>query len=78
MEAPSGQGPQAASAPRPGPLAPQAAQTAGFNVVYGDGSRPAVLQAAGIRAPRAVAVCYEASDVGGWAEWLYACTVLKF
>jgi voltage-gated potassium channel Kch len=38
----------------------QAGQEAGFNVLYGDGSRPAVLHAAGVDRPRAVAVCYTA------------------
>lgn len=38
----------------------QAAQDAGFNVIYGDGSRPKVLHAAGIDRPRAVAVAYTA------------------
>ena len=38
----------------------QAAQDAGFNVLYGDGSRPKVLNAAGVRSPRAVAIGYTA------------------
>jgi Kef-type K+ transport system membrane component KefB/Trk K+ transport system NAD-binding subunit len=38
----------------------QAAQAAGFNVLYGDGSRRKVLTASGVRAPRAIAVCYTA------------------
>lgn len=38
----------------------QAAQDAGFNVIYGDGSRSKVLHAAGIERPRAVAVAYTA------------------
>lgn len=38
----------------------QAAQEAGFNVLYGDGSRRKVLQAAGIDKPRAVAIAYTA------------------
>lgn len=38
----------------------QAAQEAGFNVLYGDGGRPKVLHAAGIERPRAVVVCYTA------------------
>lgn len=36
---------------------PQAARAAGFSVVYGDGCRAAVLHAAGIHKPRALAVC---------------------
>jgi monovalent cation:H+ antiporter-2, CPA2 family len=35
----------------------QAARKAGFNVVYGDGTRAAVLRAAGVKKPRALAVC---------------------
>jgi hypothetical protein len=38
----------------------QAAQAAGFNVLYGDGTRLTVLQAAGVGAPRAVVVGYQA------------------
>lgn len=38
----------------------QAAQEAGFNVLYGDGSRPKVLKTAGISRPRAVVVAYTA------------------
>eukprot|EP00887_Chlorella_sp_A99_P002617 scaffold6.g2617.t1 len=38
----------------------QAAQAAGFNVLYGDGSRAKVLHAAGIERPRAVVVGYTA------------------
>lgn len=38
----------------------QAAQEAGFNVLYGDGTRRKVLEAAGIEQPRAVAVAYTA------------------
>ncbi|PRW56322.1 K(+) efflux antiporter chloroplastic [Chlorella sorokiniana] len=38
----------------------QAAQEAGFNVLYGDGSRPKVLHAAGIERPRAIVVAYTA------------------
>ncbi|BDA40681.1 Glutathione-regulated potassium-efflux system protein KefB [Coccomyxa sp. Obi] len=36
------------------------AREAGFNVLYGDASRPAVLEAAGIAEPRAIAVVYTA------------------
>jgi voltage-gated potassium channel Kch len=36
----------------------QAARRLGFNVLYGDASRPAVLAAAGIKRPSAVAVAY--------------------
>ncbi|EHA8590486.1 K(+) efflux antiporter 3, chloroplastic-like [Cocos nucifera] len=36
----------------------KAAQKAGFPVLYGDGSRPAVLQSAGISSPKAVMVMY--------------------
>ncbi|KAF5828963.1 Sodium/hydrogen exchanger family-domain-containing protein [Dunaliella salina] len=39
------------------PVRVQAARAAGFSVVYGDGSRSAVLQAAGVNNPRAIAVC---------------------
>lgn len=38
----------------------QAAQEAGFNVLYGDGSRTKVLHAAGVDRPRAIAVGYTA------------------
>jgi len=38
----------------------QAAQEAGFNVLYGDATRLKVLEAAGIHSPRAVAVAYTA------------------
>ena len=37
-----------------------AAQEAGFNVLYGDASRPKVLHAAGIDKPKSIAVCYSA------------------
>lgn len=36
----------------------QAARKSGFPVLYGDGSRPAVLQTAGITMPKAVMVMY--------------------
>jgi Trk K+ transport system NAD-binding subunit len=36
----------------------RAAQKSGFRVLFGDGTRTSVLQAAGIRNPRAVVVCY--------------------
>uniref|UniRef100_A0A7S3VLF9 RCK N-terminal domain-containing protein n=1 Tax=Dunaliella tertiolecta TaxID=3047 RepID=A0A7S3VLF9_DUNTE len=39
------------------PVRVQAARAAGFSVVYGDGSRSAVLKAAGVNNPRAIAVC---------------------
>ncbi|KAI8467065.1 MAG: Sodium/hydrogen exchanger family-domain-containing protein [Monoraphidium minutum] len=39
----------------------KASRKAGFAVLYGDGARESVLHAAGVRRPRAVAVCY--SDV---------------
>ncbi|KAG2498210.1 hypothetical protein HYH03_003961 [Edaphochlamys debaryana] len=35
-----------------------AGRKAGFKVTFGDGTRPVVLRAAGVEAPRAVAVCY--------------------
>ena len=38
----------------------KAAQEAGFNVLYGDGTRPKVLHAAGIHTPKCIAVCYAA------------------
>jgi voltage-gated potassium channel Kch len=41
----------------------QAGQAEGYNVVYGDGSRVAVLKAAGISRPRAIAVCMTTSTV---------------
>eukprot|EP00889_Picochlorum_renovo_P000418 jgi/Picre1/27448/NNA_000415.t1 len=37
-----------------------AAQEAGFNVLYGDATRPKVLHAAGIETPKSIAVCYAA------------------
>lgn len=40
----------------------KAARKAGFPVLYGDGSRPAVLQTAGIAMPKAVMVMYTARD----------------
>ncbi|KAG9445890.1 hypothetical protein H6P81_012018 [Aristolochia fimbriata] len=40
------------------PSAVKAAQELGFPVLYGDGSRPAVLQSAGISSPKAVMVMY--------------------
>ena len=36
----------------------QAAKKLGFPVLYGDGSRPAVLQSAGISSPKAVLIMY--------------------
>ena len=36
-----------------------AARAAGFNIVYGDGSRPDVLHAAGVKQPLALVVCHE-------------------
>lgn len=39
-------------------LITQAARKSGFSVLYGDGSRPAVLQTAGITMPKAVMVMY--------------------
>lgn len=36
----------------------QAARKLGFPILYGDGSRPAVLQSAGISSPKAVMVMY--------------------
>lgn len=47
----------------------QAARAAGYNVVYGDGSRTAVLKAAGINRPRAVVVSL-ATQVRGGRGWL--------
>ena len=38
----------------------QAAQDAGFNVLYGDGTRPKVLHAAGIESPCAIVIGYSA------------------
>lgn len=40
------------------PARVKAARKSGFSVLYGDGSRPAVLQAAGITMPKAVMVMY--------------------
>ena len=40
----------------------KAARRLGFPVLYGDGSRPAVLQTAGISRPKAVMVMYTAKD----------------
>lgn len=40
----------------------QAAQKAGFPILYGDGSRPAVLQSAGISSPKAVMVMYAGKE----------------
>ena len=37
-----------------------AAQESGFNVLYGDGSRPKVLHASGVDRPKSIAVCYTA------------------
>lgn len=37
---------------------PQASRKLGFPILYGDGSRPAVLQSAGISSPKAVMVMY--------------------
>lgn len=37
-----------------------AAQETGFNVLYGDATRPKVLHAAGIDSPKSIAVCYAA------------------
>jgi voltage-gated potassium channel Kch len=39
-----------------------AARLAGFNILYGDGSRPDVLRAAGVKRPRAIAVCYASAS----------------
>lgn len=36
----------------------QAARKSGFRTLYGDGSRPAVLQSAGISSPKAVMIMY--------------------
>ncbi len=44
-------------------ILPQAAREAGFNAVYGDGSRAAVLKAAGVVKPRAIAVCLSNNKV---------------
>ena len=40
----------------------QAARRAGFNVLYGDASRPAVLMAAGVRRPAGIAVAYASRE----------------
>ncbi len=37
-------------------------RAAGFSVVFGDGSRPNVLKAAGVSNPLAVAVCFSSRD----------------
>ena len=36
----------------------QSGRQAGFPVIFGDGSRPAVLEAAGVENPRAFLVCH--------------------
>ena len=48
--------------PRPAlqPARVKGAREAGFNILYGDASRPSVLRAAGINNPRALAVVYTA------------------
>lgn len=43
-------------------LLQQASRNLGFPVLYGDGSRPAVLQSAGISSPKAVMVMYRGKD----------------
>jgi voltage-gated potassium channel Kch len=40
-----------------------AARSAGFNIVYGDGSRPDVLHAAGVKQPLALVVCHESPEM---------------
>eukprot|EP00199_Chlamydomonas_sp_CCMP681_P001509 CAMPEP_0119110844 /NCGR_PEP_ID=MMETSP1180-20130426/32455_1 /TAXON_ID=3052 ORGANISM="Chlamydomonas cf sp, Strain CCMP681" /NCGR_SAMPLE_ID=MMETSP1180 /ASSEMBLY_ACC=CAM_ASM_000741 /LENGTH=840 /DNA_ID=CAMNT_0007097455 /DNA_START=229 /DNA_END=2751 /DNA_ORIENTATION=+ len=45
------------------PARVQAAQAAGFNVLYGDGTRSVVLEAAGVKKPRALAVCLTSNNV---------------
>lgn len=40
----------------------QASTNLGFPVIYGDGSRPAVLQSAGISSPKAVMVMYRGKE----------------
>lgn len=40
----------------------QASTKLGFPVIYGDGSRPAVLQSAGISSPKAVMVMYRGKE----------------
>lgn len=40
----------------------QSASKMGFPVLYGDGSRPAVLQSAGISSPKAVMVMYTGKE----------------
>lgn len=40
----------------------QASRKLGFPVLYGDGSRPAVLQSAGISSPKAVMVMYTGKE----------------
>ena len=42
------------------PARVKGAREAGFNILYGDASRPSVLRAAGINNPRALAVVYTA------------------
>lgn len=40
----------------------QEARKSGFRVLYGDGSRPAVLQSAGVSSPKAVMVMYTGEE----------------
>jgi hypothetical protein len=40
----------------------QSARKSGFPVLYGDGSRPAVMQSAGISSPKAVMVMYTGKE----------------
>ncbi|KAJ3674522.1 hypothetical protein LUZ60_005138 [Juncus effusus] len=44
------------------PTVVKAARKSGFRVLYGDGSRPAVLQSAGISSPKAVMVMYKSKE----------------
>lgn len=40
----------------------QSARKSGFPVLYGDGSRPAVMQSAGISSPKAVMIMYTGKE----------------
>ena len=52
--------PHTAFRPAMQPARVKGAREAGFNILYGDASRPSVLRAAGVNNPRALAVVYTA------------------
>ena len=47
------------------PIRVQSARQAGFPVIFGDGSRAAVLEAAGVENPRAFFVCHRNKEQVG-------------